>query len=264
MFCSQCGGPVEEGKAFCKHCGAPVAARSASPTSPQPSTGRTALVIGIVIAVIVVFGGAGTAALLLLRAGGDEASTVTITDGSTMGPVDTLTRSTTSTGPDSTSIGQDGATATSQTIPDLGTSATGGSVRDQSAEDYVSASDEMVDLLFKLDQRIPELAQRINETAPNVPRQVWSELHEMMGQLDAGFTGMGRVGVPRGFEESDEILSEAVMAMGNRVDATIRGIEAMWDTGKIAAASQYFDLGRQARDEYRQYMTMYQEMVPID
>lgn len=264
MFCSECGGPVEGGNAFCKNCGAPVAVRNATPVSPPPSAGRTGLIIGIVIAVIVVLGGAGTAAFVLLSDGGETAAVTTTEASTTTSPVDPTTQTIAGTGSSDTSLGQDSATGTSQTIPDLGASTTGGSASDQTEQEYLLASGDMVDLLLEFDQRVPELAQRINDTAPNVPRPVWSELQEMMGRLDAGFTSMGELWVPRGFEESDELLSEAVMAMGNRVDATIRGIEAMWDTGKIAAASQYFDLGRQARDEYRQYMQMYQEVVPID
>jgi hypothetical protein len=135
---------------------------------------------------------------------------------------------------------------------------------DQTVEMYLTATDNLVQVLVEADGRIPELATTINNTAPDVPRSVWDELQSMMGQLDASFTSLGEVWVPSEFQESTGWLTEAAMAMGNRIDATINGIQAMWDAGKVSAGTTYFDLGRQARDEYRANFQKFHDTVPID
>jgi hypothetical protein len=276
MFCLKCGQPVEANTAFCKNCGAAVAAPDArsftppppppprsgagwqpppeaqGPRGPQPPRGRAGLIVGIVIAVIIVLGGGGTAAYLLL--GGDgEATTSSTQVALTSTTVADVTTTTTAM-----------ETSTSQTVPDLGTSTTGTSDPNQSLQIYLTATDSMAQLLMDDDSRIPELAVTINNTAPDVPRAAWEELQKMMGELDAGFTSLGEISVPSDFVESNAWLNEAAMAMGNRIDATINGIEAMWDAGKVSAGATFFDLGRQARDDYRASFEKFQNSVPID
>lgn len=344
MFCSECGQPIDEGKAFCKSCGAPApempepiaggaadladtqimpptsafaapaipyeapeasspvappplppppapppppppppppAARAtpppppptpppASPAAPgygadwQPPQGppgrrsRTGLIIGIVAAVFVVLAGAGVGAYLLLR-GDDVANTTTTLVGSS-----STTGAETATTVGDTTTTVIGGTAT-QTIPDLTTAtSTTSTTRGQSTEDYLTATDDLVQALLDDDARIPELATQINNTAPKVPRSVWNELQSMMGRLDAAFTSLGEVNVPPEFEESDGWLVEATTVMGSRIDATIRGIEAMWDANSVSAGTKYFDQGRQARDQYRAAFEKFQDAVPID
>lgn len=275
MFCFKCGQPLEADKAFCKNCGAPVAApdvhsaafppppprtnvgrqppsEGRGPHGPQPSGGRTGLVVGIIIAAIVVLGGGGTAAYLLLRGDGAAATSTT------------QVALTSTTAADETTTTTAAETSTSQTISDLETSTTGASDPGQSLQIYLTATDSMVELLVDDDNRIPELAVTINNSAPDVPLAVRNELQSMLGELDAGFTSLGEISVPSDFVESNDWLNEAAMAMGNRIDATINGIEAMWDSGRVSAGTTFFDLGRQARDDYRASFAEFQNSVPID
>ena len=231
----------------------------AGPGGAPPSGGRTGLIIGIAIAIIVVLGGGGTAALLMVRG---DAMTVTTSTQVVLSTTSTITAASTSI-PTVTTIGGAQAT-TSQTIPDLGTTTTETLAPGQTVEAYLTATDNLVQVLVDADQRIPVLAVTINNTAPNVPRGVWDELQTMMGELDASFTSLGEVSVPSEFMESNGWLTEAAMAMGNRIDATISGIEAMWDAGSVSAGTTYFDLGRQARDEYRANFEKFHDTVPID
>ena len=335
MFCSNCGEPVAEGRAFCKSCGAPVAtaasaavagaagqaagtgdttvaeaatlvkgppgaddaatlvmggavADDSAPLPPiaeahkvvpppdrsnvappppppvytgydqlQPGPGRggsAGLVIGIVIAVIIVLAGAGVAALLLLR-GGDTTASVT-----------TAQASSTTTLPPTTTTAVVGSSTTATTVATSTTSGSGAgsSTTVDPVLQYLTATDSMVQLLTGDDTRIPVLADQINATAPNVPRGVYSELQVMMGKLDAAFTEMAELPVPTGFEESSKWLDEAVRQMGERIYATVQGIEAMYNTGSTSAAVGYFNQGRIARDNYRAAFQKFQESVPID
>jgi hypothetical protein len=225
-----------------------------SPPGP-PRQNRTGLLIGIVAAVIVVLAGAGVGAYLLLR-GDDTGGTTNILAGSsTTAVADTATTS------GQTTITR-ASTTTTQTVTTIISTTT--TSAEPSTEDYLTATDDLVQMLVDDDARIPQLATQINDTAPKVPRAVWNELQSMMGQLDAGFTRLDEVGAPADFEESNGWLVKAANAMGNRIDATIKGIEAMWQADQVSAGTKYFDLGRQARDEYRAAFQKFQDVVPID
>ncbi len=126
------------------------------------------------------------------------------------------------------------------------------------------ATDNLVQALWTTTRASRSLATQINNTAPKVPRSVWNELESMTGQLDATFTSLGEVRVPAEFVESNGWLVKAATAMSTRIDATIKGIEAMWATNTVSAATKYFDQGRQARDEYRAAFQKFQDVVPID
>jgi hypothetical protein len=115
------------------------------------------------------------------------------------------------------------------------------------------------------DTRIPELAAKINSTAPAVPESVRDELSTMLGSLDALNVELASLDVPPPFEDSYYWLEEAAMHMGNRIDATIQGIEAIWDAGKISkAANQFFEQGRIERDAYRAAMENYYDFLPVE
>ncbi|MCL4369887.1 MAG: hypothetical protein M1380_03130, partial [Chloroflexi bacterium] len=147
------------------------------------------------VAVIVVLAGAGAGAYFLVRgdgtpttaatlvgssttslAGGEAAATSTTGDGATTSTNSTMTTTITST--------------TSQTVPALTTesSVTSDGTSGSSTEDYLQATDNLVQALNDADARIPELATQINNTAPQVPRYVTDELDSILGQVDAAFT----------------------------------------------------------------------------
>jgi len=238
----------------------PAAAHGQAWQSPQRPPGRgsrTGLIIGIVAAIIVVLAGAGTGAFLLLRGGDSTETTTTLVQSSS-----TTTGETTASSLATTTSGGD---TTTQTIPSLTTTTSiATTTTGQSAEDYLTATDNLVAELKGDDTRIPELATKINNTAPKVPRSVWDELQTMMGQLDASVTSLGEASVPAGFEESNGWLEKAATAMATRIDATIKGIEAMWAANSVSAGTKYFDQGRKARDDYRAAFKTFHDLVPID
>ncbi|OFW57325.1 MAG: hypothetical protein A2133_03180 [Actinobacteria bacterium RBG_16_64_13] len=126
------------------------------------------------------------------------------------------------------------------------------------------ATDAMVAQLEGDDERIPELAAQINNTAPKVPTWIRDELETMLDDLDVGNEELAELDVPAGFEDSDYWLGEAITHMANRVYATIQGIEAMWDTGKVSSSTPFFNEGRTERDEYRKALQKYHDFLPID
>jgi len=130
---------------------------------------------------------------------------------------------------------------------------------------YLAAAENLTVALDRDDRRIPELAAEINNTAPAVPTRVRDDLSAMLGGLDALNVELASLDVPAGFEDSYYWLEEATMHMGNRIDATIQGIEAIWDAGRVSdAAADLFDTGRAERDAYRAAMEKYYEFLPVD
>ncbi|MCE5254722.1 MAG: hypothetical protein LLG45_11055 [Actinomycetia bacterium] len=233
---------------------------------PTGRKSRTGLVLGVVAAAIIVLAGAGVGAYYAFFR--DEGGTQTTTTSFT-GLSRTTERVTTSTGGPATSGPETAAGAhTTQTIPRVTTS-TGPTAGSSTTEDiirpYLRAADDLVAELAYDDTRIPELAAEINRSAPGVPDWVRDELSTMLGLLDAFSMELASLDVPPGFEEPHQWLEEAAMHMGNRIDATIQGIEATWDAGKVdAVANDFFDKGRKERDAYREAMDKYYEALPIE
>jgi len=234
---------------------------------PTGSRSRTGLIVGIMAAVIVVLAGAGVGAYFAFFRDGDVA-TETVTAA--------VSSSTTREEPDVTSssiIEEPGITteaSTAQTIPALttttaGSSATGGpSVSGGPSAAYLRAVDALVAELDYDDRRIPELATEINTSAPGVPVWVRDELSLMLGSLDNSNTELAALDVPRGFEDSYSWLEEAALHMGNRLHATIQGIEAIWDAGEVSTeAAGFFDEGRNERDAYREALQRYYGSLPV-
>lgn len=298
MFCSNCGEAVTEGAAFCKNCGAPVATPPETPPPPPPVQSSTAapspppaaaqwqqqaqwqsapppapkgrrvgtgLIVGIVVAVILILAGAGTAAYLLTRDGASATR-----DGE-------VVVSTTSPATTSTSISETTSTvtesSTTTTVPSsamptiaptrstlLPTLPTGQDLGDP----YLTATDAVAEMLLFYDERIPQLAQAINASAPDVPQGVYEELNSMMLSLEEVYDGLGEIPLPAGFEESDYWLDEAILFMDDRLFATLEGIEAMWDSGSAAAGDSFFEKGRQARDDFHAAWEKYHEVLPIE
>ncbi len=301
MICSHCGQVVEEGKAFCKNCGAPADTPSAvgapppltvappppppgpsvappappssltgsgyggawgSPQGPPGRRNRGGLIWGIVAAVIIVLAGVGVGVYFgAFRDGDDTAKTTTTLVGSSS---TTVGRTTTTRGQTTTTV--IGSTTT-QTIPVLSTSTSGSTTTDATedpTEAYLMATDNLIFELDYDDGRIPGLAEEINRTAPNVPEWVRDELETMLDTLDAQDMALAELEVPAGFEESNQWLDEASMHMANRIYATIQGVEAMWDTGTVSSAEDFFNAGRTERDAYREALQRYHGVLPIE
>jgi hypothetical protein len=295
MFCRNCGAPTEEGAAFCGNCGAPLITptpaempapqppRNAQPpetTPPGPTyapgwgspmgprpRGNGGLIVGIVAAVIIVLAGAGVGVYFgLIR---DNGAADVATDGSTAGSG--VSVSTTAVGATASSGAQTTTTvplsSTVQTVPYL-TSTTGPlpstNTTESPSQMYLQAQDVVVGDLEQDDQRIPELAAQINEAAPNVPQAVRDELQSMLDALDNDSRSLSALVTPQEFAGAFSWLEEAVMHMENRIQATIGGIEVMWNTGRISSSTPFFDTGRVERDAYRNAMQEYHDVLPIE
>ena len=233
--------------------------------SPPPPPRRTGLIVGIVVAVIVVLAGAGVGAYFGLRGNDSDktaASSTTVSTGSTTSSAVEVTTTVTIPIISSSTTGSVVETTSST---ELTTSTEGSTTTEASSGDpYLVAVDSMVALLEKDDQRIPELATQINNTAPNVPTSVDNELQTMFDALDDASTALSEEAPPSGFEVSDGHLQDAADAMGNRIDATINGVQAMRDAHSVNAGSTYFDLGRQARDDFKAAYQKFQETYPVE
>jgi len=235
---------------------------------PGGRKSRPGLIAGIVAAVVILLAGVGIGVYFGFFRNGEEADTSTTT---LVAATTTTERATTSTGAPATDAAVTTGAVTTQTIPVLTTStssptSTGGpSTTQELLEAYLEAAEDLTAELDRDDRRIPELAAEINKTAPAVPEWVRDELSAMLGALDALNVELAALDVPAGFEDSYYWLEEAVMHMGNRIDATIQGIEAVWDARKVnAAATGFFDKGRAERDAYRAAMEKYYEFLPVD
>jgi hypothetical protein len=297
MYCSNCGQPVTEGKAFCKNCGAPVAVpevleptvarppedQPTAPIAPRPSppppifqapppppppasfqppppavTGygqgwqpppgpppkgsNTGLIVGIIAAAVVVLAGIGVGTWLIVRDEGTTGTTTVMQTTTTAGPTTTVTTASETT------------TTSTVTASTTGTSAGG-----FTEQDYLIAVGEMITRLNTYDTRIPELADEINRTVPDVPQWVYDELNTMMLDLEKAYDDLGYLPLAPGFEDADYWLDEAILYMDDRIYYTLQGIESLWASGD---AGDSFDKGRDARDGYRDAMAKFWEVVP--
>jgi hypothetical protein len=271
MFCRSCGQAIEEGKAFCTNCGAPVsqtaqatppdktAVRAPAPASVpgaygagwQPPQGppaampkRTGLIAGIVVVAIIILAGAGVGIWLALR--GDDTGTTA--------------------GSSTETVAGDGS-ATAQTVPGLEGSEEGGEIGESeggATTGYSIAAENLVMELDFEDGRIPELADMINESVPDVPGPVHDELVAMRETLSAARTALDGLLVPEELVGAHGWLAQAAEHMANRIQATIDGIEAMWDTGSTSSGTPFFNTGRAERDAYRDAMDEYRASLPGD
>ena len=299
MFCSSCGKTIEEGSTFCKECGTPAPGHAQSPRPapgyvppPPPSSSpgyvlatpppppppgygpgwqappprrRTGLIVGIIVAAVVVLAGAGVGAYLGLRGGDSDktaASSTTVSSGSTS--TSALDVSTTVTIPDISSSTTESNVSTTTEASTTSTTTELTTTTASSGEAYLRAVDKIVAILEQDDLRIPVLATKINNTAPNVPTSVDNELETMLGTLDGAFTALSEQSPPDGFGVADGYLQDAANAMGNRIDATINGVQAMRSAHKVSAGNTYFDLGRQARDDYNGAYKQLQDSYPVE
>jgi hypothetical protein len=215
-----------------------------SPSPPvRPGGGHGALIAGIIAATVVVLAGIGVGTWLLVRDTGPTVTTVLETTTSTteVALTTTTTAVTASTG--STLVQSTTTTST------------------YAVQDYLVAVGQMITRLNDYDARIPKLADKINQTAPDVPQAVYDELNGMMLELEKAYDELGYMPLAPGFEEADKWLDEATLQMDDRLWYTLQGIEAMWNDENAKA---FFDKGREARDKYREAMKKFWEVVPAN
>jgi outer membrane biosynthesis protein TonB len=212
------------------------------PQGPPPRRSSTGLIVGIIAAAVVVLAGIGVGTWLVVR---DDGTTDTTTVMQTTTTSEALATTTTMV-----------ETTTSSMVTDSTTETTAGGYTEQ---DYLIAVGEMITRLTEYDTRMPQLADEINANAPDVPQWVYDELNGMMLELEEAYDRLGYMPMAPGFEDADYWLDEAILFMDDRIWYTLQGIEAMWDG---ADAGDYFDQGREARDDYREAMTKFWEVVP--
>jgi hypothetical protein len=217
--------------------------------------------VGIAVAVVIVLAGTGIGAVFGLRARVSDER---------FAPLASVSSGTTST-----STAEVSTTVTVTTIESGGTVSTAGSsdvstvidvptTTASSQDAYLSAVDNIVAILEKDAQRIPQLATQINNTLPSVATSVDDELMTMLEDLDGAFTALSAQSAPIGFEEADGYLRDAANAMGTRIDATVKGVQAMRDANSVDAGKTYLDLGRLSRDEYQAAYKKFQDAYPIE
>jgi hypothetical protein len=133
-----------------------------------------------------------------------------------------------------------------------------------SGEEYVYALGDLDSVLVYADTRIPELAERINQTAPRVPESVRNELRALMDSVQDSSEELSMQELLPGYEGADSSLQDAAIYMQYRIESTVLGIEAMWTAGAVSAGTPYFDDGRRARDDYRAAYSSYIQALPGD
>ncbi len=199
-----------------------------------------------ILALLLVAGGA-VAAVLLLTRDGDRSATTTVT-------IEVAASTTSTTVPATT------PPATETTLPPLTTSTTWGA----GGEDYLYALADLDSLLLYADLRVPELAERINETAPNVPLAVRNELRALMESVQDALDNLNVEELLPGYDRADSWLQDAAIYMLYRIEATVLGIEAMRDAGTVSAGTSHFNEGRRMRDEFRAAYQKYLSALPGD
>jgi hypothetical protein len=230
-----------------------------APQGPPPGGNRTGIIVGSIAAAIIVLAGAGVGLWLGLRDdGGNTDSTKVVSS--------TTTKVT--TGGETTS--SSGGAATTQTIPGLNTTTSGpgptgstGTTADLLTEWYIAHENLVMEMDYD-NGRIPELADAINANAPDVPDWVYGELEDMADILQVANQTMAATPVPSGFDDAHHWILQAATHMANRIQATMNGISAMWDTGSINSATAFFDTGRAERDAYVAALEEHYTYMPAD
>jgi hypothetical protein len=231
----------------------------------QPSEGkegRTGLIIGIVIAIIICLAAVGVGVFYVLdRVHTSASATAAASASSTTALPQTTVTPGSDAGTASSTPG--GPPATSTPPATAGGGGSTSTVADPRLP-YLTATDTLVKLLTGDDARIPVLADQINTVAPNIPTSVSNELQAMKGTIDAASAALGGLGVPSGFQESNGWLNDAATYMGERIQATILGVEAIRNGDTATASAGYFAQGRTARDNFRAAFQKFQDSLPIE
>jgi len=133
---------------------------------------------------------------------------------------------------------------------------------EETSQGYLQASQNLAAILQSDDQSIVQLATEINNTAPNVPQSVYTELQTMSNNANSALQSPQEVTPPSDYSEANGFLDKAASAMITRIDQTAMGIQAMWSGGTVTPGTPYFNAGRTARDSYRAAFQQYQAAVP--
>lgn len=281
MICPRCGRPVEDGTTFCRHCGtrlepgATEGAGGARPPYPEATAvrgGRTGLVVGAVAAAVILLAGLGVGLYVGLRGDDTDGAGVTETVADAVGAAEQNGDSDTGSGDSgggtggevilgaTTETGQDSSGTTGAPVT------TGAPAMTTTTVDALAAwsavHDELVMELEYADVRIPELAEQINSTAPDVPDSVWEELAAMGEWLGGLRAALAATPAPADYEIAHARLLEAADHMVKRIAATLDGIATMWYTGSIGLATEAFNTGRAERDAYREAMAEHWGYMP--
>jgi hypothetical protein len=199
---------------------APPQHQFAGPNKPN----RTGVIVGSIVAAVVVLAGVGVGLYFGLKSDSSVATTTTIT--------------------------VPGDDATIETIPGLDGSTDGTADGGILAGDYMTLVQNIVMEMDYDNGRIPELADIINSTTPDVPSDVYDELSGMLDTLTTTGTALYGAAVPPAFEEAQGYLIDALYHMSARIEATMEGIQAGWDSGTTSAALHFYADGRDERDGY--------------
>lgn len=263
MFCTKCGEEIPADYKFCTHCGAPIGSPTGGADAPPPPEGdqptqvRTfpAPIVGvpepqprgfklryillIAAAAVLVIAGGTTAGLLLVRHSHQPNTDVAAAAGGTETTLDDSLQSTTS--------------AASETT-----------IQSENVSAFVAGLQGVSRLLQEDDLLIakPNLATQINDTIPNVPYSVDTQLQEMLDSLKSADADLGRYEVPISYSTASARLAEAVSNMEQRITATLNGVQAARNSGAASAGDIYFDQGRQYRDAYQEAFQQYQAALP--
>lgn len=238
--------------------GQPLGAPYSPPQGPPPGGNRTGIIVGSIAAAIIVLAGAGVGLWLGLRDDGSKTDSTKVVSSTT---------TTVTTGGETTS--SSGGAATTQTTSGLttstgpGPSGSTGTTVDLLTEWYIAHENLVMEMDYD-NGRIPELADAINASAPNVPDWVYGELEDMADIMQRVSQTMTETPVPPGFDDAHYWIMQAATHMANRVQATMHGISVMWYTGSIDSATADFNTGRAERDAYLAAIEQHYFYMPAD
>lgn len=227
MYCSDCGQEMPKGQPVCANCGAQ--------SGPPSGLKRTGVIVSLsVVATAVVLAAIGVGLWLGLRGDGKTAGVA--------GP----DISTTTTVATTVADGFASAGSGDDLAQDPGEGFSSG----DDLQDYFDAINELVGEIEFYDFRMYELTEVINANVPDTPTSVHGELEAMADTITTILGDLDHLPIPPELETADYWVKMAAAHMLTRVQVTIDGIEAMWDTGSATSATSFFDKGQAELDAY--------------
>jgi hypothetical protein len=224
--------------------------RGAPPSRRRRSRTWIALVCILVLVVT------AAVAIALTTRGGSASSTTVLAQNNTSTTVKAASSgpsATTTSAPPVTTTSSPASTTTSFTTA----TSTVPTVNEQLVA-YKTAADALAQALQEADTRIPALATEINSTLPNVPPEVVQELTNLRLTVVQGLEGLHAVVMPSQYSKANAQLENAEMYMEQRIDATIKGVQAAEAAQSVTGGNTYFAEGRKDRDLYKAAFRDYQ------